>query len=226
MGRGRVQTWAIIALLTLALVLSGCGGSEAEPTPTPTKTPVTAAAEVATPVPPTAAPVEAAPVEAVAPAAVAPVSIRATVNADQLNVRSGPGGGFEVVRSVTLGQQFDVTGKSADGQWLELAENGAVVGFSAAQYFDLDGDLASVPVAGGTTAQSTTQQTTQQATQTGSGNYLPATMSSPDFGAQAFLWWRCRDGRPGSQADERGWVQLGQAGYGLGDHRGRGQGPV
>ena len=193
-GRGRVQTWAIIALLTLALALSGCGGSEAEPTPTPTKTPVTAAAEVATPVPPTAAPVEAAPVEAVAPAAVAPVSIRATVNADQLNVRSGPGGSFEVVRSVTLGQQFDVTSKSADGQWLELAENGAVVGFSAAQYFDLDGDLASVPVTGSGTAQSTNQQTTQstspQAPQAGSGTYLPATMSSPDFGAQAFLWWR------------------------------------
>ena len=197
MGRGRVQTWGIIALLTLALVLSGCGGSEAEPTPTPTKTPVTAAAEAATPVPPTAAPVEAAPVapaEAVAPAAAAPVSIRATVNADQLNVRSGPGGSFEVVRSVTLGQQFDVTGKSADGQWLELAENGTVVGFSAAQYFDLDGDLASIPVAGSGTAQSTNQQTTQstssQAPQTGSGTYLPATMSSPDFGAQAFLWWR------------------------------------
>ena len=26
--------------------------------------------------------------------------------------------------------------------------------------------------------------------QAGGGNYLPATMTSPDFGAQAFLWWR------------------------------------
>ncbi len=201
-GRGRVQAWGVIALLTVALVLSGCGGSEVEPTPTPTKTPVAAAAEVevATPAPPTAAPVEAAPVapaaESVAPAAAAPapVSIRATVNADQLNVRSGPGGSFEVVRSVTLGQEFDVVGKSADSQWLQLAENGAAIGFSAAQYFDLAGDLAAVPVADGTTAQSTTQPTNQQTnqppTQTGSGTYLPATMTSPDFGAQAFLWWR------------------------------------
>ena len=194
--RTGLRVWGITTFLALALILSGCGGSAAEPTPTPTKTPVPAQAEVATPVPPTAAPVEAAPVapaDSAAPAVAAPQAVQATVNADQLNVRSGPGGSFDVVRSVTLGQKFDVTGKSADSQWLQLSENGAVVGFSAAQYFDLDGDLAGVVVAGSETAQSTTQQTTQAATQTaqtGSGNYLPATMSSPDFGAQAFLWWR------------------------------------
>ncbi len=195
--RTGLRVWGITTFLALALILSGCGGSAAEPTPTPTKTPVPTQAEVATPVPPTAAPVEAAPVapaDSAAPAVAAPQAVQATVNADQLNVRSGPGGSFDVVRSVSLGQKFDVTGKSADSQWLQLSENGAVVGFSAAQYFDLDGDLAGVAVAGSETAQSTNQpsnqSTSSQVPQAGSGTYLPATMSSPDFGAQAFLWWR------------------------------------
>ncbi len=189
------RLWALMALLILALALSGCGGDAAEATPTPTKTPVPeqvqAEVATATPLPPTAVPTEA---EAPTAAPVASQVVRATVNADQLNVRSGPGGSFEVVRAVTLGQQFDVMGKSADSQWLQLAENGAAIGFSAAQYFDLDGDLAGVPVADSEAVQATdqqsAQQSTQQTTQAGSGTYLPATMSSPDFGAQAFLWWR------------------------------------
>lgn len=192
----RARVWGILALLVTALVISGCGGQEAEPTPTPTKTPVQeeaqtgaqAEAPTATPVPPTSVPVEPTPV----PEPAGPAVVQATVNADQLNVRSGPGGSFEVVRAVTIGQQFDVVGKSADGQWLQLAENGTVIGWSAAQYFDLTADLAGVPVADGQVAQADQPATDTTAAQPAAPavGFLPATMSSPDFGAQAFLWWR------------------------------------
>ena len=49
---------------------------------------------------------------------------------------------------------------------------------------------------------------------------------SPDYGVQAFLWWRRGGGRPRSGADQGCRVPLGQAVLLLAGHRGRGQGPV
>jgi uncharacterized protein YraI len=176
----------LFLLLAAVLVLAACGGKDEEPTPTPTKTPTTVAQApaLATNTPaPAAQPAAPQPTATPVPQA---VPVRATVNADELNVRSGPGASYDVVQTLTNGQQFDVIAVSSDGGWLELADNGQSIGWAAAEFLAVQGDLSSlstvetVAQAGGNDPASTA----------GSGNYLPPTMTSPDFGAQAFLWWR------------------------------------
>ncbi len=179
----------VATLMTAIWLLVGCGGSRNEPTPTPTKTPASQAAQPAatnTPVPvqqPTAA--AAAPqTDAAAQTDAAPRAdaMRATVNATELNVRSGPGTDFDVVRSITQGQQFAVVAVSDDQAWVQLAENGAAVGWTAAEFLTLEGTAAN--------AADTPAARAPAAEQPSTVGYLPASMTSPDFGAQAFLWWR------------------------------------
>ncbi len=171
-----------LLLLLLALTLVACGGDEEEPTPTPTKTPtpVTQAAPVNTPEPQAAQP-QGAP----ATDTPAPQPVTATVNAAELNVRAGPGEAFDVVRTLNQGQQFPVTGVSEDGAWIHLAENGAPLGWVAAAFVTVQGDLAGV-----TRMASADPPGQSQPEPAAQGSYLPPTMTSPDYGAQAFLWWR------------------------------------
>ena len=182
-----IQTPTLFMALFMALlILVGCGPSRNEPTPTPTKTPAPAVSESAqpaatsTPVPP-AAP---APTVALSAPQTSTGASRATVNATELNVRSGPGTTFDVVRSITQGQQFDVLALSDDQAWVQLAENGAPIGWTAAEFLTLDRALTGAPAASDNTA------APAPAAEDAPITYLPPTMLSPDFGAQAFLWWR------------------------------------
>ena len=124
-------------LLGLMLLLAACGGGS-EPTPTPTKTPAAAAQSEATATP-TIAPASnqdtgaaaqpAPPTDTPQPATPTPaVEKIARVTADQINVRSGPSTADAVVRLANSGETFTLLGQSADGQWLELGENGASLG--------------------------------------------------------------------------------------------------
>lgn len=128
---------ALFFLLLLALGLYACRGDEGEEAAVvPTSTPV----PEATPAPPTPQPpaptaTAAAPptptatetptLEPAAPAeptpAAAEVVIRGqvTVHGD-MNVRAGPGTEYPVVGGATLGQEFAVTGKNADGDWWQI----------------------------------------------------------------------------------------------------------
>ncbi|RME61711.1 MAG: glycosyl hydrolase family protein [Caldilineae bacterium] len=179
-----------LTLLAASLILVGCGRSREEPTPTPTKTPVPAAQAPAapptdTPVPPTQPPAQQnaaapAPTPTEAPAV-------AVINAAELNIRSGPGVNFDIVRVATQGQQFQVVALSEDGTWAQLAENGQPIGWAALEFLA----LSNAPGESVTTLeQPAAPPAPTEAPAPVNTGYLPATMRSPDFGAQAFLWWR------------------------------------
>ena len=128
-------------LLLLALALSACRGDEVEEAAVPpTSTPV----PEATPAPPTpqaptptatavalptatatetATPEPAATPEPTAAAAEVVIRGQVTVHGD-LNVRAGPGTEYPVVGGATLGQEFAVTGKNADGSWWQIDLDG------------------------------------------------------------------------------------------------------
>lgn len=172
-GRTLRRSLALLLIL-LALGLAGCGGGGPEPTPTPTKTPIggtEAAPTVATPQPPTEQ-------TGSQPAAPATRTV-AVINASVLNVRSGPSADAQVVATVEQGAQYDVIGRSQDGAWVQIGRDNREVGWVSAEFVVLQVvDGSAPPVA------------QPAAPAPGGGNYLPATMRSPDFGGQAFLWWR------------------------------------
>ena len=91
------------------------------------------------------------------------------------------------------GETFTVAGTSDDGQWLQLAENGTPIGWAAAEFLTVEERSRRRP-------QPTMAVAAPQPTGAGRpaqpGSFAPATMSSPDFGAQAFLWWRPEIRRP------------------------------
>jgi uncharacterized protein YraI len=186
-----------LIMLLAVLTLAGCGrGGKQEPTPTPTKTPLAVGEAPATPVPPaavqpTVAPAQPAEAQPTAPAEPEETPTTkevamGTVTATQLNVRSDPSTDAAIVSTVNQGEQYEIVGRSQDDQWVQLGKDGALIGWVAAEYMQVE--TVTVPVDGGQTAQPAEPAPTQAPA--GSGNYLPATMLSPDYGAQAFLWWR------------------------------------
>jgi uncharacterized protein YraI len=178
-----------VLCIGVALLLTACGGGS-EPTPTPTKTPVTAQGQ-ATPTP-TIAPASnqnsgAAPAQPDAPTAAQPTpppQQYARVAVDQLNIRSGPGTQNSIVRVANAGETFLVLGRSEDGTWLQLAENGAPLGWGAAEFMTLVEQSAATPSGAGTA------QSPSSGPGGFTGSFAPATMTSPDYGVQVFVWWR------------------------------------
>ncbi len=177
-------TRLLVAILAL-LVLTACGSDDEEATPTPTKTPVPAQVESAPAPTDTPVPVAAAQQPTTAPVA---QPVFGVINATELNVRSGPGTSFDILRSAPEGQRFELIALSEDGTWAQLAENGAPVGWTAVEFLTVEGDLATV--GGSASAASQPVANNQPAAPSANGSYLDASMSSPDFGGQAFLWWR------------------------------------
>ncbi|MEZ4682047.1 MAG: SH3 domain-containing protein [Caldilineaceae bacterium] len=186
-----------ILLLLLLLFTAACGGGE-EPTPTPTRTPEPGGQveTLPTPTPQPAVPVTDTQSTTNAPTAqAAPPSTTdegaadeqevATVNAALLNIRSGPSTDNEIVATAEEGQQFTIEGRSDDGQWVQLGQNGSAVGWAAAEFVTVG---TGTPA--GTAGNGATTQAPTAAPSTGGGAALSASMASPDFGAQAFLWWR------------------------------------
>ncbi|HHY55018.1 MAG TPA: cellulase family glycosylhydrolase [Chloroflexi bacterium] len=192
MPKQRLFTIAALTLAT-AVFLAACGGGE-EPTPTPTKTPMAQTQPTATP---TLAPVAVGNAGAQPPAASAPtntpvpptpapvVEKLARVAVDQLNVRSEPSTAGAIVRLANNGETFTLLGQSEDGQWLQLGENGAPLGWGAAEFMTIEERIVQAPAG-------SDQATAPTAAPAGgvAGNFAPATMSSPDYGAQVFVWWR------------------------------------
>ncbi len=221
------RTWRLWVLVLLtALLMAGCGRSRPEPTPTPTKTPiadaVAGAPATATPEPVAAQPAAPAGSQDVpAPGATPTPAVKtvAVVNASILNVRSAPTADAQVVNTVTEGQQYDVIGRSQDSAWVQLGQDGREVGWVAAEFVTIQSVEASAPAPAAPAAPAADNPAAPTAAPAadnpaapvvGSGNYLPASMTSPDFGAQAFLWWRPeiadRDLRLMKEADFR-WVK-------------------
>jgi len=191
----------LVYWLFFVLLLTSACGSGPEATPTPTKTPPGAApAEVpATPTAPaetgaapnaTSAPAaESQPPPASAPAATAVQTEIATVNTELLNIRGGPSTNDSIVTTANQGQQFQLIERSPDGQWVHLGTNGSALGWAAAEFVTISAGTAAAPNA---PASGGTDTAASQPTQApvASGPALASTMLSPDFGAQAFLWWK------------------------------------
>ncbi len=189
----------LIYWVVLTLLLTSACGSGPEATPTPTKTPAgaPAAESPATPTAPTAvdtgatgnnAPAaEAQPTAASAPAA-DPAQEVVTINAELVNIRGGSSTNDAIVTTATQGQQFALLGRSADGQWVQVAQNGTAVGWIAAEFVTIGAGATAAPNTP-TTDSGSTATTPPQAPAT-SGPALAGSMLSPDFGAQAFLWWK------------------------------------
>lgn len=184
----------IAVLMATMILLAACGRGGGDPTPTPTKTLAPTGGVVVTPIPPAGAEQPAAQPVAEQPVAQQPTTAPvieniATVNTDLLNIRAEPNTNAAIVDTAVTNEVFTVLGASADGQWLQLAENGATIGWASAQF--LTQSTREVPGSTATTGGSAPAADTGATTQpVSAGSYLPATMSSPDFGGQAFLWWR------------------------------------
>jgi uncharacterized protein YraI len=82
--------------------------------------------------------------------AVALAAVVATGDGSNLNVRSGPGTDYAAVAKAADGSQYQAVGRSAGGDWLllQLSEDAADVGWAAAAYLELGGDLQTLPVVG------------------------------------------------------------------------------
>ncbi len=150
---------AAFVLLLIVLFLSGCSQAEPVATATPTKTPFPAATAVptATPVPPTATPVPTdtptpLPTETPTPEGTAtstptpaPAALLQPAQ-DGVNVRKGPGSSYGKLGTVSRSDTLSVFGKSEDGAWYQVCCINTAQGWVAAQFAQLNGDAAAVPV--------------------------------------------------------------------------------
>lgn len=155
-------TFLVVGLI-MALALAACGGGE-EPTATPTKTPIPQqSAQEPTPTATVAPAVDsgtqaAAPTAAPAPpaeptATPAPVIEKiARVAASQLNIREQPDLNANIVKLALEGEEYSVVSTSDDGQWTQLGENGAPLGWGAAEFLTVEERVVQSGAADGTSS--------------------------------------------------------------------------
>ena len=74
----------------------------------------------------------------------------ATILADRLNVRSGPGTGYGVVASAKKGEKYTVTGQNGSCAWLKIASGGKALGWvsGSKSFVKLNGACSGIPAAG------------------------------------------------------------------------------
>ena len=124
-----------VAICLVTLVVGGCGATL---TPTPSAA-VTPRPPAPTPtVPPTATPVPEP----------TPTSIpTAIVTADALNLRVGPGTGYDRLGLVRLGDELKVVGRNEAGDWIAVVAPGGINAWVAVEYTKLNAAVESLPVA-------------------------------------------------------------------------------
>jgi N-acetylmuramoyl-L-alanine amidase len=78
----------------------------------------------------------------------------ATVLADRLNVRTGPGTGYAVVATAKSGEKYTVKGQSGSCAWLQITKGAKTLGWVSGNkaYVKLSGSCGSIPAAAGTGA--------------------------------------------------------------------------
>jgi uncharacterized protein YgiM (DUF1202 family) len=78
----------------------------------------------------------------------------ATIVADRLNVRAGPGTGYAVVATAKSGEKYTVKGQSGSCAWLQVAKGAKTLGWVSGNkaFVKLSGACSSIPAATGTGA--------------------------------------------------------------------------
>lgn len=122
--------------------------------------PVTPATD--TPAPPTEAPPTATPPP---PPTATPAAPRLVVNAPLANVRTGPGIDYNVLTTVERGQDFDIVGKNAAGDWWHFCCVDGQQAWIISELVDIDGATDGVPVAEAVAQAAATATTAPAATQ-------------------------------------------------------------
>ena len=164
MNLRRSTIFRLCAAIVLTLVLGACNRGQAQPAqnevqsirePKPTFTPVGGAvqAEAAAVSEALAAPVGGAAnaaaepaAESAAPAIAQPTGARAIISDPLVNLRSGPGLDFEVVAVAERGEEFDITGRSGDGEWWQICCTvEGVTAWVINTLVDTDGPVENVP---------------------------------------------------------------------------------
>lgn len=74
----------------------------------------------------------------------------AVVKEDLLNVRTGPGRQYAVVRLAQPGQRCRISGRNSTGEWLLIEYADGLEGWVFSEYVKIEGDITSVPVEGET----------------------------------------------------------------------------
>lgn len=158
-------------------------------------------AETATPEPANTQPEDSGTDEATTDTGAAPATDSgpavAVINADLLNVRTDPQEGADILREVRRGEQYDILQRSADGEWVLLGDGEQTLGWSVVEFLTISGDLSAVNASGDSAAAPDEADSGEEAADSAgptaipsAASFAPPTMNSPDFGAQAFLWWR------------------------------------
>ena len=117
------KQWILVSIVILSLTLAVFAPTLAQSstaTPAPTQQPAT-------------------------PPLTASTGFFATANF-RVNVRSGPGTQYTVLGKVRGGDALDITGRTANNQWLRVNFNGQE-GWISAALFDVTGDVATAPEA-------------------------------------------------------------------------------
>ncbi len=70
----------------------------------------------------------------------------AAVNTPVLNVRSGPGPGYDVITKLTQGQLVSVVGRDSAGAWVQIVLPNGLLGWVSSFYLTPAGDLGTLPV--------------------------------------------------------------------------------
>lgn len=81
-----------------------------------------------------------------APGEVADVLGRASVNADRLNLRAGPGVNQRVIGSMARSEQVGLLGRTSDRVWVQVETGGGERGWAAGRYLQAATNIAELPI--------------------------------------------------------------------------------
>ena len=103
------------------------------------------------------------------------------------------GTGDAIVRTANQGERFTVASRSQDGAWVQIAQNGQPVGWVSSEFVTISTETANgggSSSGGSAPAASNPTQVPATNPPAAGGPALTGSMLSPDFGGQAFLWWK------------------------------------
>jgi hypothetical protein len=86
------------------------------------------------------------PVATDTPTPAPPAKPKLVVNSGDVNVRAGPGTSFEILKMVDRGQEYDLVGKNADGDWWQVCCVDGKQGWIVGEFADTDGAVDQLPV--------------------------------------------------------------------------------